>query len=163
MKYNKKSGCNIDIVDMLLTLTLLIILIYVIYSIYKSYQYENFTDKYDNNFVNINNDIRYNFTDFNENKPAPDLVLTNKTGGFMIRVDYIKKDNSKEVVWIENNKSYNFHDIKVDSNKIIRNVDISVYKAQYIHTTFSFKAYESYKINIDSKDYKSLLSSVNDL
>ena len=165
MKYNKKTTCNIDIIDMLLTLLIIVISLYIMYFIYTSYHYttESFTDKYDTNFVNINDDIRYNFTDFNENKPVPDLVLTNKTGGFMIRVDYTTKDNKKEVVWIENNKSYNFHDIHIDSNKIIHNVDISVYKAQYIHTTFSFKAYESYKINIDSKDYQSLLASVNDL
>ena len=164
MKYNKKLGCNMDIFDVLFIVLLITLCIYSIYSLYKyNKSRESFfdMDRY-NNYTNISSDIRYNFNNFNENKTTPDLVLTNKTGGFMIRVDYTKSDYTKEVAWIENDRSHNFYDMLMDGD-YIKDVDVSIYKAYYIKQRFNFQAYGTYKINIDSKDYKSLIASINNL
>ena len=153
-----------DMLDVLLTIVLVSLCVYFIYYLYRlSKSREGFfdMDRY-NNYTNISSDVRYNFNNFNENKTTPDLVLTNKTGGFMIRVDYTKSDYTKEVAWIENDRSYNFNDMLIDGDSI-KDIEISVYKAYYIHKSFNFKAFGTYKINIDSKDYQSLIASVNDL
>ena len=165
MKYNKKYGCNMDMFDVLLNVVLISLCVYSLYYVYTySKTNEQFIDmdRFDKGYSNINNNVRYNFNNFNENKGIPDLVLTNKTGGFMISVDYTKSDYTNDVVWIENDRSYNFNDMLIDENKNI-SVDISVYKAYYIRKSFNLRVNGTYKINIDSNNYQSLIASVNDL
>jgi hypothetical protein len=154
-----------DMFDILITMVLVVICIYSLYYLYRyNKSQESFFDMDEYNiYTNISKDVRYNFNNFNENKTKPGLVLTNKTGGFMIRVDYTKSDYTKEVAWIENDRSHNFYDMLIDDRDYIKDVDVSIYKAYYIKQRFNFQAYGTYKINIDSKDYESLIASVNNL